>query len=443
MGGFWDILEDGRVRGKCETNYFHIYVNSEIDSEDVSELDNVSKGTFMHEYLHYLQFISTVFGLSYGTIYNNYFSFCRKCFSENESINIPLNILSEYPELNQLLEKYKNLKGTSSDLAIDISGIEISENEINNAKINNQAVYIKVFESGSNEVHSFTFGYLCIIESMAHIFQSFFDPTIEHPQIPYNAVQLICNHYLPSISNDNKLMFSICLCSLMFNNPGVGFFEILKLVKLNPHLDGQSLYKHMLVESAVNNNGVKKSLSALFKEFIVNYQSNIESAIGNKLTYFAEVFKNCKIECDSGESLVLKLLYDSDITSKESIEQLLNFYGLPLVDSDSVTLMAKLPTKGSNYLDIACLRGLEMIIKRFNPSINRGKYPIYDPKCSMYDKCYKSLYSYEENPPFEMSKDCKNKQWLNNGKCIMTESLRYYKLLGKQINQTELPIEMQ
>jgi len=328
-------------------------------------------------------------------------------------------------------------------LAIDICNIEISDNEIYNAKSNNKAVSIKAFESGSNGVHLFSFGYLSIIESMAHIFQSFFDPTIEHPQIPYNAVQLICKYYLPSIYKDKKMMFSICLCSLMFNNPGVGFFEILKVVSLNPCLDGQSLYKHMLKESTVTNNGVQKSLSTLFIELIDSYQTNIESAIGDKLTYFAEVFNNCKIECDSGESLLLQVLYESDITSKESINKLLNFYGLPLVDSGSATLMPKLPTNGSNYIDIARLRGLEMIIKRFNPTIKIGQYPKYDPKCSMFDKCYQSLYAYEGNPPFEMSNDCKNKQWLKDGKCLMTESLRYYKLMGKQINQMELPAEMQ
>jgi hypothetical protein len=380
MGGFRDILDDSKLRGKCETNYFHIYVNSDINSHDISQLDAMTKGTFMHEYLHYLQFISTIFGLSYGTIYNNYFSFCRKHFLENESINIPLNILSNYPELNGLIEKYKNLKGSETNLTFDISRVEISRDEIQQAEISNKGVCINAIEAGTNEVHPFTFGYLCIIESMAHIFQSFFDPTVEHPQIPYNAVQLICKSYLPSISEDTKMIFSICLCSLMFNNPGTGFFEVLKVVSYNPRLNGQSLYKHMLQESKVYHNGAQKSIANVFKEFINNYQSNIESAIDNKLVYFVEVFNNCKIESKSGESLLLKLLYESDITSKESIDMLLNFYGLPLVDSNSATLMAKLPKKGSKYTDIAFLRSLEMVIKRFNPPVNRGKYPIYDPK---------------------------------------------------------------
>jgi hypothetical protein len=67
----------------------------------------------------------------------------------------------------------------------------------------------------------------------------------------------------------------------------------------------------------------------------------------------------------------------------------------------------------------------------------------YIPKCSMFDKCLKSLYAYEDNPPFEMSNDCNNKQWLKHDKCFMTESLKYYKVYGKHIIQGELPLDMQ
>lgn len=442
MGGFWDMLDENQVRGKCETNYFHMYVYGDIVNEDISQLDSVTKGTFMHEYLHYLQFINTIFGLSYGTVYNSYFSLCRKHFLENETINIPIKILLDYPELNELIEKYKNLKGSVTNLPIDIIRVEIDELEILNAKNNNTGIHINVIENETGELHSFSFGYLCIIESMAHVFQSFFDPEIEHPQIPYNAVQLICKNYLPHVADDPKMMFSVCLCSLMFNNPAFGFFEVLKIVKINPRLNGQSLYKHVM-ESRGHYNGAQKPMSEIFNEFMDNYQSNIESAIDNKLDYYSEVFNNCKIESDKGESILLKLLYEFDITSKESIDLLLNFYGFPFVESNSMTLMAKLPKKGSKYMDIALLRGLEMVTNRFNPPINRGRYPIYDPKCSMYDKCLKSLYEYEDMPPFEMTDDCKNKQWQKQDICLMTQSLRYYKLYGKQITQSELPAHMQ
>lgn len=60
MNGFWDIIGEGSKRGKCETNFFHMYIYKEMADEEVHKLDSETKGTFMHEYLHYLQFVSTI-----------------------------------------------------------------------------------------------------------------------------------------------------------------------------------------------------------------------------------------------------------------------------------------------------------------------------------------------------------------------------------------------
>lgn len=52
-------------------------------------------------------------------------------------------------------------------------------------------------------------------------------------------------------------MISICLCSLMFNNPGVAFFEIIEFSKKNATLNGYELYKKMLNNSLVTYRGKK------------------------------------------------------------------------------------------------------------------------------------------------------------------------------------------
>lgn len=440
MNGFWDIIGEGEKRGKCETNFFHMYIYREIADKEVYKLDTETKGTFMHEYLHYLQFVSTIFGISYGIIYNNYFGFCREYFSEHDTIEIPVNIRPLYPLIDRQIERYKALKG-SEGVSISINKIEINQDDILEAKKNKTGIDVLGVNTETKETEVFVLGYLCIIESMADIFQSFFDATIEHPEIPYKAVQIICNEYLPEFGDDKKMLFSICLCSLMYNNPAYGFFEVLDIVRKNPRMNGMTLYSHMLEESELHHITCR-TLKELSLKFISDYQSNIESTIGTDLEYFSKVFENCSLEVNSGESFLLKLLYETDITSDESVQLLVDFYGFPLVEAENLTLMAKLPTEESTYKDIAFLRGLEMVINRVSPKIDRAKYPIYNPQCSMYDKCLKSLYA-EENPKFEMTKDCENKQWQKEGICLMTQSLKIYKLYGKNIIQSLLPADMQ
>ena len=40
------------------------------------------------------------------------------------------------------------------------------------------------------------------------------------------------------------MMISLCFCSLMFDNPGVAFCEMINYSKNNPALNGYELYKN-------------------------------------------------------------------------------------------------------------------------------------------------------------------------------------------------------
>lgn len=438
----FDFLNDSELRGKFETNHFHMIVEDDIGTADISSLPAKVKGTFMHEYIHYIQFINTVFGISYGLIHNNYFSLCREYFLNNDTIDIPLSVLQENPIVKNYIEKYKSLKGSTSNLDISIDKIIIEQEEIERAQKNKSVVLLKAIDYETHEERTFCFGYLCIVESMAFYIQQLFDPEIiEHSDIPYNAVQLVCRSAFPEIAADQRMLIAICLCSLNYENPSVGFFEVLEILRQNPRLNGKTLYKHMLETSIVIYKGEKKLIREVFIKFIDDYQINIKSAIQCDLEYFSKVFENCKYEINQGESLLLNLLYDSDITSKDSIEFLLNHYGLPFVESQTSTLMAKLPGEDSDYMDIACLRGFEMVINRFLPEIDKGIYPIYDPKCPMYAKCLGTQYL-EEGTIADMSIECKNKQWLKQETCLMTIALKKYHVFGKEIIQKSLPLEM-
>jgi len=424
MMGFWDLLENGRVLGRCETNFFHIYIYRDLPNSDIVEYEDSLKGTFMHEYLHYIQFVNTAFGVSYGTVYSNYFSYCVEHFSDNEKIEIPLNIRSKQPTLDGVVNKYLNLKGDKT-CSIEIDKIVIEPFDIALAKTEFTSVKVMGVNSKNGESDYFQFGYLSIIENMALIFQSFFDNNLPaHPVVPYHTIEIILNN-LPKPITDKKLIFSICLCSLMFNNPAIGFFDVLNVLEANPSYNGIKLYKH-LSRSNIKHESCS-TLNELFCYLIDEYQSNIEAAICSELDYFSKVFENCKSEIQNNESFLLNLLYETEINSKESIIALTNHYGLPFIEANNLTLMARSSNSDDkHYLDIANLRGLELVINRFTSG---------DRKCPMYEKCYSLLYNDNVKQKFEMSSECLDEQWKKQETCLMTASLRKYKLDKKVISQ--------
>ena len=386
----FDFLESGKVRGKCETNYFHIVIDDELPSINFSEYTPKTKGTYIHEYCHYIQFVSTIFGIQYGFVHNTYFSKCREYIEANASISIPLNILGDDQILESQIKKFKSLKGSTANLDIEIQRIELDEREVAVAKANNTGVLLKAF-SKTNEERSFHFGYLCIVESMANLLQSFFDEIKgQHPAIPYNSIQLVCRSLYPEIEEDKRILISICLCSLHYNNPGAGFFEVINILKDNPDFNGQDLYNHFCETSSIRYNDERISIKDLLIQFIDNYKTNIQAAVQNELEYFSKVFENVKKEAEFSQHILLYCLYNDEMSFDEKVIYLQGFYGIPLIEASNLYIMPE-RSEDIPYVDIAYLRGLEIIINRFDPKMTPTSLP-YNPKCDMFDRCNSTQY---------------------------------------------------
>ena len=66
-------LELEATLGLYTTHFFKMHVETPSSLEDLSSLDPRAAGTFAHEYLHFLQDISTPFGLMNLSIVVNFF----------------------------------------------------------------------------------------------------------------------------------------------------------------------------------------------------------------------------------------------------------------------------------------------------------------------------------------------------------------------------------
>lgn len=72
----YDILN-----GKCskyETNHLHMYVDDNIDLENLDNMTLSTYATFVHEYIHYIQHITSLYGIrmSYNP-QNEMFGICK------------------------------------------------------------------------------------------------------------------------------------------------------------------------------------------------------------------------------------------------------------------------------------------------------------------------------------------------------------------------------
>lgn len=408
---------EGRINTyKC--NYFHIILEGESLINNEGKFNRISTrdyGSFLHEYVHYIQQITTPYGIKYSTFFNNKLILYREYINSNAVVQLPITLDVVIESAIMMEHELKEKNGSNFFSKGNISDIEISNFDIQSAIEKDSAINIGVYDFENNKVfaNGFQFGYWCVIESMAHLVQSLVNPELYHPKIPYESATLICEKLRPDLVHETKLLISICYISLYFNNPGLAFFDILK--SANQDENGVLLYKKYMRDYSRRFRGKVmpnyRMMHIIFDEFAIN----IGALVGNDLIYYRGVFDRCKYESSTGDSLFLNTLYEGDLTNILDLSQILNFYGYPAIDSKNNDIVVPYNAKTNRpYLETASLISLEILIERFEQKNNKKL-------CTRFPMC--NNHSREDDL---IEEACKEEQWTKEKPCLFKNGLLYW-----------------
>ena len=441
---FFDVDYLSNKTNKYETNHFHIILNDEshiqINTEgkiDTSLVTTKEYGIILHEYIHYTQHLLTLFGIKRCQMFNSIFREYIYYMLQNENIKLPIKVT----DVNKKIENYyvylKNIQGTQHYSKYNIDAVEVSDQDIEIARTNKCSVKIGIYDFENNEAKDkeIEFGYWCIIESMAHLIQKLIDSDVDnrHNIMPYRIVELVCKSKYPTTIFDDRMMISLCQCSLMFDNPGAAFFEIADYVIKNQIKDGIELYSHVMNDFQICYKEKKLPLYKVISLFIDELVESIESVIGTKVNYLKKIAKSCKEEAECKQCILINILYDENIKLEETAISILSeFYGYPLIQAKNTVII---PNKTSNntipYVETARLLGLELLYKRLTSQ---------KTECSFYEICRKNQYLSEEERTSASvdvtSKECLYDQWNKKEECLMTKTFEFYHLKNKHFNDT-------
>lgn len=417
-----DYTSDDRTN-IYESTFFHMYLKGEspvLDNgyKDVSVRDYAS---FIHEYVHYLQQITTPYGIKYNRFFLNNLLLFREFIDAQDMISVPVVLSEIIPAAQAFESELRGKNGSKEFVEGNIGDIEISQTDLDLAKASDTAVNVGVYDFDNERVfpNGFQFGYTCVIESMAHLVQSLVNPDLYHADIPYKSAQLICNRLRPDIKDDTRLLIAICYTALYFNNPGYEFLTILKSV--NKAENGIDLYKRYMRDYSRIFNGQEmpnyRMMHIIMDEFI-NY---LEHLLGNRSEYVKNVIKNCKSESSTGNSFFLNAIYKEDLSKFETLNDILNFYGLPAIDSNnSDVVIPRDHDTNKAYTETLSLLSLELIYNRFLE--RSGKVCIRYPICDRITR---------ENGKNLINDCCADLQWKKDLPCLFTLGLSYWRLAGK------------
>lgn len=403
-----------QVVNKCEVYHFHIYIEGNVELPFEAN-DAHTKGVFMHEYIHYIQHLTTLCGVMLSRFHNLLFCNYRAYIADNKEIPIPLTWNMVCPEMEPFFKSFNKTKGDREyDNRVD--EIRVSKEEIVAAHREGRTVRLDTFNSEAKEwtEKGLAFGYYAIIESMADMIQRIYEPDIGHDDVPYHVVQILCESYYPEVARDNKMMIALCTCALMGSNPGYTFFEAVDFAKTHSGLNGAELYHAFVEESMIKfKNHRPTTIASLFEHQFTEYDKTLEQALG-VADYYRETFGSALKCAQSGENLLLILLYGDSVAPDKYFDCLKNVYGSPYIEAHNQTLY---PGRETMPIDVVAAIGMEMLFKALCAKDTTN--------CPRLDTCIRlKINSY----------DCINgNQWKRNEQCPFRAAMHYFRLEGKTI----------
>lgn len=228
-----------QILGEYFLNSFIIKCNVDIDFENLSNSDTyLQLGSFLHEYIHFLQNASTTYGyinMAYfyaktmNILYkvkNNAGKEVKRIIRDSSEIEQAGNICNitmgcaeawtydnyNYIEIINTVFQRDNFYGEEYDMAV----VPILK--------------LRLVKDGKSETKDFEFGAMAIMESMSSILERhFYGTSYSCVQPQYDICKILWNYIAPQQYADREdLIVAACECSLMYENPGSLFYNIVK-----------------------------------------------------------------------------------------------------------------------------------------------------------------------------------------------------------------------
>lgn len=425
-------------RGFYEPGVFHLRVNN---CEDLSELNRLHeadapsawRSTFLHEYVHFLQDITTTHGLLNLVFFIEELKNANKMILDGPAqFRIPLELSNTF-NFDTNVKLFGVYYGCRDDSMHPVSATykRYSKEEEVIYSNKNEAYHVPkyaiTYANTDGDEDSYHFGSRQIKEYMAHAIQSEFAPedASDHPDIPYRLVEMIVEREVPRVAKSRHFLTALCDASLMDFNPAHLFFYSLERMKNCPDwqpTDVDSIYEFVF-------NGVTPSFNGT-----MGFQNLFEDQINRAVSAFvdslrADVFKNNvtwftsivleakKLRC-AKRGFVTKLVSSEGVFS-EHLFEIIRRLGVPFTTNAA--------SEGC-FVPPAKLAGLK--IEPYYPKVFQAIRNTFHGvmKCSLLPMC-------EANPNQQITNcDCSNKPWTRVSLpylCPYAQMWKSWGLIGK------------
>lgn len=421
------IAEQNNCQGEYKPAFMQIRIQNPFDG-DLDKLDTQTLGVLIHEYVHFLQNISTPWGL-YDSMVR--YSIMAETYAYVESTTSAITLPLKFNFSQELENRIKIVEnGTGYCPLADTSRIDFEVNRSQKIHIHRKKQKVGNRDLAVVELDicyaegvrkTIVLGANIIKESMAALYQMLIDKTATHNRydLPYNLVKILAEQHFPIVASDNVKLIVICYISLFSLSPAEVLINELEYANKHNYLSAIELFEQFVNDSKIKVKEEDISVCSFFDELINRFKQVLSKSIKVEIDYISDVLD--KIRPSNGFVPILTIITDYEPLSKERIKTLIKFLGMPYTYTDNGDFNP--PLTSSKYSDKISSDMLALI----------GHNALFTYLTNLHNCGYVCpLHSFCEKQNFDKA-ECYNEPW-NGKECPMTIMGNLIGLKEKEIN---------
>lgn len=389
------------LRGYYRTGCFHIYLAGSFD-KDLAKMSQEDLGTFLHEYVHFLQNISTPYGIFEAVALNEA---CVEAFVDIQP-KTEIELPYDAPQCELLKERMvwvnamngQRVKSADSLIQVD-NKKDILMGRMNHSFNGRNARMIALeFTDKQGKTHHRIVGATDIKEAMAAAYQSLIAPNVQHPDIPYNLLRMFCQQSFPTVGNDVKKFICLCYTSLFSMEPAFHFMNLCYQAEADMDKTGFQFFDEYMKSNPVKVQGKSMTPWEHFNEMLEQYGESIKGLLRCEIPYISTILNRVKM-VDGNVPLLNVINTDLPFTV-ENVKSLVSALGIPYMHAQGRGwFFPSMDGKGAS--DVVKLVGLTWLYQFL---VNKD--PRTKCMCPLVTMCgQEGTYCYDQ-PWLESSEKC-------------------------------------
>ena len=216
-------------------------MNLDFDFSDspltIMRLSEKNLSIFVHEYVHFIQDISSLMGLNNAYVYSEYIHGLVTMLKKERpgKFNVPLKVNGNKwnLELNTFV-KEKTLGSTDIYNTIFPTKIEWRSEKVKYTNKDVDKLELVIIKATNSNI---VFGGYAIMESMAYLIERQITcGSASVPDYPYNSAEMVAKMVYPKFVSNPLNIIALCDMSMQYSNPGKIFVQTLNVFRDNNFL---------------------------------------------------------------------------------------------------------------------------------------------------------------------------------------------------------------